>query len=81
MGGKIFVNYRRDDSAANALAIARLPGARIRRRPLFIDIDRLRAGQNFPEELEKRLSACNVMLCLIRAALARCAHGGWKRGG
>jgi len=65
MRGKIFVNYRRDDSAANALAIASyleraFGGARV-----FIDVDRLRAGQNFPQELEKRLSECAVMVCLI----------------
>ncbi len=65
MGGKIFVNYRRDDCAANALAIASYLEREFGANRVFIDLDRLRPGQNFPAELEKRLSACKVMLCLI----------------
>jgi tetratricopeptide (TPR) repeat protein len=65
MGGKIFVNYRRDDCAANALAIASYLEREFGANRVFIDLDRLRPGQNFPEELEKRLSACKVVLCLI----------------
>jgi hypothetical protein len=65
MGGKIFVNYRRDDCAANALAIASFLEREFGASRVFIDLDRLRPGQNFPEELERRLSACKVMLCLI----------------
>jgi tetratricopeptide (TPR) repeat protein len=65
MGGMIFVNYRRDDSAANALAIASYLEREFGSSRVFIDVDRLRAGQNFPEELERRLSECKAMVCLI----------------
>jgi Flp pilus assembly protein TadD len=65
MAGKIFVNYRREDSAANALAIASYLERAFGGSRVFIDVDRLRPGQDFPKELEKRLSACKVMLCLI----------------
>jgi tetratricopeptide (TPR) repeat protein len=65
MRGKIFVNYRRDDNAERALAIASYLKGEFGSRRVFIDIDNLRAGQSFPEELEKRLSVCDVMLTLI----------------
>ena len=65
MGGKIFVNYRREDCAANAVAISAYLERAFGSARVFIDVDRLRPGQNFPQELEKRLSACKVTLCLI----------------
>jgi len=67
MGGRIFVNYRREDSAANAIAIASYLERKFGPSRVFIDVDRLRAGQNFADELEKRLAACTVMLTLIGA--------------
>jgi hypothetical protein len=80
MGGKIFVNYRRDDCAANALAIASYLEREFGANRVFIDLDRLRPGQNFPEELEKRLSACKVMLCLIGPGwLGACDEEGGRR--
>jgi hypothetical protein len=63
--GKIFVNYRRDDSAPHALSIAQYLERRFGARNVFIDIDRLRAGQNFRHVLEQRLSVCDVMLTII----------------
>jgi len=65
MRGKIFVNYRREDNAERALAIASYLERAFGPRRVFIDIDRLRAGRNFHEELEKQLAGCDVMLTLI----------------
>jgi TIR domain len=80
MGGRIFVNYRRDDCAANALAISSYLEREFGARRVFIDLDRLRPGQNFPEELERRLSACKVMLCLIGPGwLSACNEEGGRR--
>lgn len=63
--GKIFVNYRRDDSAPHALSIAQYLERKFGARNVFIDIDRLRAGQDFFDVLEQRLSLCDVMLAII----------------
>jgi TIR domain len=63
--GKIFVNYRRDDSAPHALSIAQYLERRFGAHNVFIDIDRMRAGQNFHEVLQQRLSLCDVMLTII----------------
>lgn len=63
--GKIFVNYRRDDSAPHALSIAQYLERRFGSRNVFIDIDRMRAGQDFYDVLEQRLAVCDVMLAVI----------------
>ena len=65
MAGKIFVNYRRDDSAPHALSIAQYLEREFGARNVFIDIDRMRAGQNFHKVLEQRLSDCSIVLTVI----------------
>jgi len=73
MPGKIFVNYRRGNDAApelklgaaQALNVAQYLENRFGKSRVFIDIDRLRAGQKFPVVLESKLSECAVMLAVI----------------
>ncbi len=65
MAGRIFVNYRRDDSASHALNVAQYLEATFGKRNVFLDIDRMRAGQSFPTVLKERLSASKVMLAVI----------------
>ena len=55
MAGKIFINYRRDDSAAHALNIFQYMEVKFGARNVFMDIDRMRAGENFHEKLEKEV--------------------------
>ena len=64
MAKKIFISYRREDSAANALGIGQYLEHRLGRKNVFIDVD-MRAGSKFPAELERRLAECKVMLVLI----------------
>lgn len=65
MAGKIFVNYRRDDSAPHALSIAQYLEREFGRANVFLDIDRMRAGEKFPKVLEERLAVSKVMLVVI----------------
>ncbi|MCH9808402.1 MAG: SUMF1/EgtB/PvdO family nonheme iron enzyme [Alphaproteobacteria bacterium] len=65
MPGKIFVNYRRDDSAPYALNVAQYLERAFGSRNVFIDIDRLRAGEKFAQVLEQRLGQCDVMVAII----------------
>lgn len=65
MAGKIFVNYRRDDSASQALNVAQYLEREFGSANVFLDIDRLRAGQKFPQVLEERLTQSRVMLAVI----------------
>lgn len=65
MGGKIFVNYRRSDSDAHALSIAQYLEKEFGAARVFIDVDRIKAGQKFPVVLEEKLAQCAAMLAVI----------------
>jgi formylglycine-generating enzyme required for sulfatase activity len=65
VAAKIFLNYRREDSAARALNIAQYLERAFCARDVFIDIDRIRSGQHFLQVLEERLAASKVMLVVI----------------
>lgn len=67
MGRKIFISYRREDSAANALGIGQYLEHEFGHKNVFIDVD-MRAGTKFPAFLEQRLAECKVMLVLIGPA-------------
>jgi hypothetical protein len=60
---KLFISYRRDDSAAMA---GRLYD-RFKRRngPVFFDADTIRAGRDFPTALRQALRQCRVFLVVI----------------
>jgi hypothetical protein len=62
--GKIFISYRREDTAANALGISQYLEKEFGRKNVFIDVD-MAAGAKFPSILETRLAQCKVMLALI----------------
>ena len=64
VAGKIFISYRREDVAANALGICQYLEHEFGRKNVFIDVD-MQAGEKFPAVLEQRLAECNVMLVLI----------------
>jgi len=62
---KIFINYRRDDSAANAARIGDRLAQAMGRKRIFMDIDNLSAGQRFDRELENALAECTVFIAVI----------------
>jgi hypothetical protein len=64
MPQKIFISYRREDTAANALGIGQYLENEFGRKNVFIDVD-MRAGTKFPVVLEQRLAECKVMLVLV----------------
>ena len=64
MAGKIFISYRREENAANALSIGQYLEHEFGRKNVFIDVD-MRAGAKFPTILEERLRECKVMLALL----------------
>src|ERR1017187_5496007 len=65
MTGKIFISYRREDSAPHALSIAQYLERQFGGDSVFIDVDRIRAGENFVSVLNDRLGLSNVMLTII----------------
>jgi formylglycine-generating enzyme required for sulfatase activity len=79
MAGKIFINYRRDDSASHALNVAQYLENTFGKRNIFIDIDRLRAGLKFKTVLEDKLGQCKVMLAIIGPNWVDARDGGSRR--
>jgi hypothetical protein len=64
-GPKIFITYRRNDTDGHA---GRLYADLIEPFPkknVFFDIDTLKAGDEFPEEIEKTVNACDALLVVI----------------
>ena len=61
---KIFINYRRADSIEAAFLIAARLKDRYGAPNVFID-ENLSGGQLFPEQLEKRLAQCSVMIAVV----------------
>jgi TPR repeat protein len=63
--GKIFVNYRRGDVPGDARGVCDRLERAFGKANVFMDVDRLLAGQRFDRELDKALSQCNVLIAVI----------------
>lgn len=65
MSGKIFLNYRRDDTAdAAALLYDRL-AAQFGHEHVFKDVDSMRPGDPFPREIAIAVGSCDVLLAVM----------------
>lgn len=62
---RIFISYRRDDSAGFARAIGDALGQRFGRDRIWLDVDDIGAGQAFDAEIERAVGAASVLLVLI----------------
>jgi len=65
MAGKIFINYRRDDSIGTAGRLNDRLAQSFGRKNLFMDVDNIPAGVDFAEYLQSQVSACDVFLAII----------------
>jgi TIR domain/WD domain, G-beta repeat len=66
MTGKIFLSYRREDTAGFALALFGRLEQSFPPESLFMDVEGgIGAGQDFVRGLEEQISACDAMLVLI----------------
>lgn len=61
---KVFISYRRQDSAASAIGIGQYLETEFGRKNVYIDVD-MQAGAKYPAVIEKRLAECSVLLVLI----------------
>jgi formylglycine-generating enzyme required for sulfatase activity len=62
MAGKVFINYRREDAKADAGRIHDRLSAVF---DVFMDVDHLKPGQRFDQELDKALSQSDTFLAVI----------------
>jgi hypothetical protein len=62
---KIFISYRRDDSAGYAHAIYRELVQHFPKDQLFMDVDTVEPGVDFVHAIEKAVGECDVLVALI----------------
>src|SRR5262245_17717470 len=65
MAGKIFINYRRDDSPGTAGRLHDRLAETFGRKNLFMDVDHIPAGVDFVEHLHSQVAACDIFLAVI----------------
>lgn len=62
---RIFISYRRSDSAAIVGHIYERLVARYRKDSVFRDIDKMPLGKNFYEHIRQELAGCDVVLVIV----------------
>jgi hypothetical protein len=63
--GKVFISYRRQDSAAYAGRVRDRLEREFGRDLLFLDVDTIPLGTNFSEVLHEEVAECGVLLAII----------------
>jgi formylglycine-generating enzyme required for sulfatase activity len=61
----IFINYRRDDAPGVAGRLFDYLALKYPRRSLFMDVDAMKPGMDFAEQLDSQVSQCRVLLAVI----------------
>jgi outer membrane protein assembly factor BamB len=61
----VFISYRRDDSGGYAGRLYDALVAHFGKDLIFIDIDSIRAGENFADVIDRHIAACSVVVVLI----------------
>ena len=62
---KVFISYRREDSAAFAGRLADHLREALGEGSVFMDVDSLRPGEDFPQVIEQTVRACDVLLAVV----------------
>jgi hypothetical protein len=65
MSGRIFISYRRQDSAGYAGRLFDRLSNRFGQANLFMDIDTIELGVDFVKKIEEAVSSCDVLLAVI----------------
>jgi hypothetical protein len=65
MASKIFISYRRDDSAGTAGRLHDRLAERFGQKNLFFDVDNVPVGTDFVEYLGEQVANCDIFLCAI----------------
>jgi hypothetical protein len=61
----IFINYRRDDAPGVAGRLFDYLALKFPRRSLFMDVDAMKPGVDFAQQLDTQVSQCQVLLAVI----------------
>lgn len=81
MPGKIFINYRREDTRADAARIRDRLVSAFGATNVFMDVDNLMAGQRFDQELAKALGETDIFLAVMGARWPQILYDRAQAGG
>ena len=76
---KIFISYRRDDSAGYAHAIHSQLVQHFSKDQVFMDVDTVEPGVDFVRVIEEAVGDCHVLLALIGSKWASRGRGAMSR--
>ena len=76
---KVFISYRRDDSAGYAHAIHSQLVHHFSKGQVFMDVDTVEPGVDFVRAIEKAVGECDVLIALIGKRWARGEASGTSR--
>jgi hypothetical protein len=65
MAAKVFISYRRADSAGYAGRVMDRLDRELGRDLLFMDVDAIPLGMNFSKVLDEEVAKCGVLLAVI----------------
>ncbi len=68
MSGRIFISYRRQDSAGYAGRLFDRLSNRFGQANIFMDIDTIELGVDFVQKIQEAVSSCDVLLAVIGPA-------------
>ncbi len=76
---RIFICYRREDTAANAGRLADALVERFGRNSVFMDVDTIEPGVDFNEEIDRAIGHCDVLIALIGPRWLEAANARGRR--
>jgi hypothetical protein len=65
MDAKVFINYRREDTAPYAGRLYDRLTVHFGEGQIFIDIDQIEPGEDFVEAINRKVSACDIAVVAI----------------
>jgi CHASE2 domain-containing sensor protein len=69
----VFISYRRDDASANAGRLCDWLQRQFKPDNVFLDVDKIAPGDDFPNVLQEKLSTADVLVAVIGKAWATIA--------
>lgn len=76
---KIFISYRRADSEGYVGRLYDQLVQRFDKSEVFMDVDKIKAGEDFPSVLDKALSSCDALVAVIGPQWLNCRDQTGKR--
>src|SRR5438552_15437693 len=79
MNSKLFINYRREDTAPYAGRLYDRLTTHFGEDQVFIDIDQIDPGEDFVEAINRKVSACDIAIVLIGPSWLHATDASGKR--